>query len=778
MIRRINKLKNVGRFVDLKSQGGTQGDFAKVNVIYAPNSGGKTTLCDVFRSLGTGKLDYILGRKRFGATSPIEIEVLFHGMPAPKSVLAGNCWQHEPAGSNSHRTLVYDDRFVADNVLIGQFVAVEQRRNVYGLALGAQAHVLKAQVDLADQNLTSATNALNTARAALTPLIPTGFNIESFRGFTKDEAIDEHIKEATDELEKAKRTKANADAIRQRKPFNIITPPAAPAGLAAALETTLDDAALQAEAKIREHLQRHSHGLGLEWLGQGHRGQSGTTCPHCGQEMEGLEILKNYRVFFSGVLQAQQAELKRILDEAQQNFGEAAQQRWEQLLVAHHVEKEWWKDAGGKSFNLPDSPALDTVRSAMQDVYAAILASVKRKQSQPAGQVLLTEMESSAFVVWDSVAGLVKDYMSGIATINAGIVDWQRAVMAFNIDPIEKRIAALQVQKKRHEESVVNAYTIFDVAVANKTEKERAKVAANTALREQSNQVLAEYGDRINTLLERFGVNFLLVSGGVNFLGGPPAGELAVEIHGTRVSSTPEDARNPLRPSLANTLSGGDRSALGLAFFVALAERDANIGDTIVAFDDPFHSQDRSRRRRTIECIHRVALASRQCFILSHELDFSREAARIVGAPMNTFLLSTMADHSVLEAGDLPPLPGRAYEQDYAKLTAFLAAPADFAGQLKDVARCIRQTLEGYLRTKFPASWQDTDWLGDMIRKIREALPGNALLLAAHLVTDLTEVNEWGKRYYHAENDGSAAGEVDPTELKGYVEQTIKIISC
>ncbi len=192
MIRRINKLKNIGRFVDLKSQGGTQGDFAKVNVIYAPNSGGKTTLCDVFRSLGTGKPDYILGRKRFGATSPIEIEMLFHGTPAPKSVLAGNGWQHEPAGNNSHRTLVYDDRFVADNVLIGQFVAVEQRRNVYGLALGAQAHVLKAQVDLADQNLTSATNALNTARAALTPLIPTGFNIESFRGITKDETASIH----------------------------------------------------------------------------------------------------------------------------------------------------------------------------------------------------------------------------------------------------------------------------------------------------------------------------------------------------------------------------------------------------------------------------------------------------------------------------------------------------------------------------------------------------------------------------------------------------------
>ena len=60
MIRRINKLKNVGRFAELKSQGGNQHEFTKVNVIYALNACGKTTLCDVFRSLGTGKVDFIL----------------------------------------------------------------------------------------------------------------------------------------------------------------------------------------------------------------------------------------------------------------------------------------------------------------------------------------------------------------------------------------------------------------------------------------------------------------------------------------------------------------------------------------------------------------------------------------------------------------------------------------------------------------------------------------------------------------------------------------------
>ena len=777
MIRRINKLRNVGRFADLRSQGGTQSEFAKVNVIYAPNAGGKTTLCDVFRSLGTGKPAYILGRKRFGSTTSVEIEILFHGSPSPKAVLGASGWQIDPPGSNPPQTLVYDDRFVADNVLVGQFVAVEQRRNLYGLALGDHGRALKEQVVAAERELTNATTALNIARTALTPLVPAGYTTDTFRALPKDEIIDERIRQATEHLETAKRTKANAESIRQRKPLGISMPANIPDGLATALEATLDDAALQAEALIRQHLERHSHGLGLEWIGQGHKAQSGTTCPLCGQEMEGLEILKAYQAFFSGVLQEQQVALSRILTEVQEDLGEVAQQRVEQLLNSHVVEKDWWKDAGGKQFNLPECQAIEFVRTAMEEARAAIVAGVQRKQAQPALRATLNQAELAAIQRWGEVGASLAAYMSAVPPINALIADWQKAAGMVDIAPLERGIVTLQAQKRRHEDSVVAAYNAFDSAATNKAEKEKAKVAANNALRDQSEQVLKDYGDRINVLLDRFGVDFRLVSGGVNFLGGPPAGELAVEILGTRVSTTPKDARNPQRPSLANTLSSGDRSALGLAFFVAVAERDPNIGDTIIAFDDPFHSQDRSRRRRTIECIHRVAQASRQCFILSHELDFSREAARIAGVPVNTFTLNPMTDHSVLEARDLPPLPGRAYEQDYAKLTAFLAEPAKFTAHLKDVARCIRQTLEGYLRAKFPTSWQENDWLGDMIRKIREAQPGGVLHHAAHLVIDLAEVNDWGKRYYHGENDGSDAGEVDPKELKGYVEQTVRIIS-
>ncbi len=776
MIKRINKLKNVGRFVDLRSQSGTQGDFSELNVIYAQNATGKSTICDVLRSLSTRQPEYVTGRKRFGSNTDIEIEVLLHGTPTPKAVLSNGRWLMDPAGIDTPYIMIYDERFVAENVLVGQHVSVEQRRNLYGLVIGAPGLILKQQVDTAEQELSNATSALNNAKLALNSLIPDGWSIESFRAFSKDDSIDQRIREMNDELDSAKRIKKISDAIRQRKLLQISIPSVIPEGLSEMLGTTLDDIATNAEAQIRDHLERYSSDLDLEWIRQGYKAQTGTHCPHCGQEMEGLDILKAYRAFFSGMLQEQQTAQQSLLNAVENGFGIEAQQKLQQTLHAHIVERDWWRDAGEWSYDLPPCEP-ESIISAMAKVHSAITGAVHRKQANPSISISLNKDEHAAVTLWEEKANIIARYMDGLSGINTAIVERQRAAGSMDVVAIERKIVQLTIQKKRHEQSVIIAYTNYDSAVTTKTMKEQAKTAANAALRQQSETVLQNYGERINALLSTFQADFRIICSGVTFRGGPPSGELAVEILGTRISSAPEDAQDPSIPSLANTLSAGDRSALGLAFFLAVIEHDSNLGNMIVVFDDPFHSQDRSRRRRTIEAIHRVANHSKQCFVLSHDLDFAREAARVAGVAVNTFKIDPMADHSILQAGELPPLPTRSYEKDYAKLTGYLRDPTAYSTQLKDIARCLRQTLEGYLHSKFPEAWAETDWLGVMIDKIRAAQQGDFLHMATHLEADLTAVNEYSKRFYHHDQSGSDATDVDPRELKGYVEQTLKIIS-
>jgi wobble nucleotide-excising tRNase len=265
-------------------------------------------------------------------------------------------------------------------------------------------------------------------------------------------------------------------------------------------------------------------------------------------------------------------------------------------------------------------------------------------------------------------------------------------------------------------------------------------------LREQSNSLLSQYGTRINTLLEMFATNFRIVCGGANenyvsFSGGPPSGQLAIEILGQKISSSPADAANPARPSLANTLSGGDRSALALAFFLAKVEQEPQLTDSIIVFDDPFHSQDRSRQNRTIERVHALTRRAKQCFVFSHDLDFARAVTPIHGVRTRTFRLDPLANQTTLECKELEMLPSRAYETKYRLLTDFISNPANYGNQLNAIAGTLRTILEEYLQLKFPLQWEaGADWFGTMIGKIRDATAGNPLISCQTIVEDLSLV--------------------------------------
>lgn len=367
-------------------------------------------------------------------------------------------------------------------------------------------------------------------------------------------------------------------------------------------------------------------------------------------------------------------------------------------------------------------------------------------------------------------------YNTGIVAINESLATQKANAGNIDLRPLAVQVTTFEFSKKRHEQTVIDAYTVYDTAVTTKTTAQQAKQTANEALRDQSNQLLAEYGTRINELLDRFVVDFRIVSGGVNFRGGQPSGDLAIELLGHQVSTTPADAGNPGRPSLSNTLSGGDRSALALAFFLAKVEREPNLADSIVVFDDPFHSQDRSRQQRTIERIHRLAHDASQCFVLSHDLDFARAVEPIHGVVCRTFLLDPLATHTTLEAQPLPMLPSRAYEVSYALLQGYIGAPGDFGAQIPNVARTLRTILEEYLQLKFPQGWEEgRDWLGTMIGKIRDATGDDPRVGCQAIVDDLTEVNEYSQRFHHRTT--GATGDVpDARELVGYAKQTLSII--
>ena len=134
MIKKIVSLRGVGRFEGFKATGDVT--FGKYTLIFAENGVGKTTLCDVIRSLQTGDPDYIMGRRTLGSAVEPEATVLLNDGSTAR--FSGGRWSKTPAGGCT----IFDQVYVRDNVHAGEVVDIEHKRALFSLVVGERGVTL------------------------------------------------------------------------------------------------------------------------------------------------------------------------------------------------------------------------------------------------------------------------------------------------------------------------------------------------------------------------------------------------------------------------------------------------------------------------------------------------------------------------------------------------------------------------------------------------------------------------------------------------------------
>jgi hypothetical protein len=110
---------------------------------------------------------------------------------------------------------------------------------------------------------------------------------------------------------------------------------------------------------------------------------------------------------------------------------------------------------------------------------------------------------------------------------------------------------------------------------------------------------------------------------------------------------------------------------------------------------------------------------------------------------------------------------------DIDDLQTFLATGA---GALLDVVRKMRVVLETHCRTTYPTSFLASDWLGEIVGKIRT---GGTAHPAEALYDELDQINGYTSQYHHGENvEDSTPDQIDPTELTGFARRTLRIVNA
>lgn len=758
MLERVISITNVGRFRN--SAATPNPAFAKRTMLFAPNGYGKTTLCAILRSLERGDPSFVLGRQTLGSDNQPAISLLWSG--GQRQFRNGAWVAREPSLS------IFDGTFVVENVHSGEAIELANRRNLYRVIVGRQGvELAAAEVDLTEAGRT-VQQALTLAERTMRALAG-DMALAAFYELPADPAV--QAKLAT--LRQALAAQNQAAAIRDRDQFALVEGPIVPEDLELVLRRTLDDVDARMETLVAAHLRKHHMVDGGEaWLSEGTRLASSDDCPFCGRDgIDELELVRALRGLFGDAYSQLQQGIDGLRASVDLQFGQHVMAEIRAVAVTNLGHREFWAAHCNVG---PDFPALALLREPLADAHRGLGALIDAKKAKPLDTFSSDAQLAELMAVVERIGQDIGRYNAALEAANQAIRQKKAEVALGNSARIEAEINALQIVEHRHTNAGVEACNRWKELFDEKARIVGEKDAVRRQLEAHCERVVRPYQDRINHYLELFNAGFQIVNVGHGYPGGVATSNYALQIDGVGVPLGDGRTAND-EPSFKNTLSAGDRTTLALAFFLAELDREQDLSDRVVVFDDPFNSQDAFRRRQTIYEIAAVATRGAQVIVLSHDPVFLKQLWD-KSAPADRSALQVMyhpAHGSKLTAFDLADAcRGRAA----AELDDLLAFRASGAGNLREIIKKLRVVLETHFRSAFTGRFLPADNLGEIIRKIREGGPDHP---ASAFRDQLDRINDYTADYHHGEDPrGEIEPPIDRDELMAFVKQTLRIANA
>jgi len=758
MFKKIIKVRNVGKLRKVDAAGDVE--FRKLTLIFGENGRGKTTLCDILRSLKTGDGAYIHGRRSLAVGEKPEVHLLFDN-----SVVT----YKEGSWTNAHPEIeIFDTAFVHNNVYAGDYVDHEHKRNLYRVIVGEEGVRLAREVDKLDQAIRESDRIISEKKSRVEKYVPEGVLFSDFLNFSADDNIDRRISEGDREVSAL----ARADEIRAKGELQHLTLPHLPTTLAQVLSIKLDHVSADAEKLVQQHIKDKTIGATESWISEGLGYLKENVCPFCEQSVDSITLIEAYKSYFAEAYKKLKSNIISIKRQIEPLLQEATTLRLQQTISQNKGLVEFWSQ-----FMSLEKPNLDllAVSGAIGDLAESALNLIDQKLKAPLEPIQLGHEYSDAQARFQQADSNVATYNQAVSAVNALIRRKKEDTASGKLLETKAKLSRLKAIKVRYQDDCKNACTEYEGALREKKSLEKQKATAKKQLDQYSKDIFNRFERRINELLDLFGASFKIGGTKKQYLGGRPSSTYQVVIDGVGVELG--DASTGIgEPSFRNTLSAGDRSTLALAFFIAQAELDPNLSNKILILDDPFSSQDRSRSTCTQQQINRLLNKCEQVIVMSHEPRFLRRIWDATDkSKVQSLQLTRIQENSIINPWNIEDET----RGDYFRLIIVLKTFVNEGrGDLRNVAQTIRPVMEEYLRFNCPGSFADNEWLGDFLSKIEQATDGDPLYAFKDVLSDLVDIKDYDKRYHHPLNPEADLEPIDNGELASYASRTLRLVSA
>lgn len=748
MILKFTHIKNVGRYVKFECVGDQT--LRKLNLFFGENGRGKTTIAAILRSLSSGDPNYIKERKTLGSDSAEDIEVLLNTGTAKFNGVAWNLL-HDGI-------LIFDHRFIRDNIHVGESVEINNKRNLAGVILGEKGVEISKQIKDQDELARAKLDEYKTLARQIKIGIPASMTVEAYVALPVDSEVDKKIKAKSREMDAEKRAASiNAQPLLKELPV-----PGLPSSFAATLSETIITISSTAEAKVRAHLSAEHMKDAEGWLSEGMDFMTGPTCPVCGQSTEKIDIFSAYKDYFSEEYARLRDRVTKLDGVVVASIGTGFAEIYERTALANAAPFEFWKEL--LSITLPATPNLESIKAATRTLENDALTLLAQKKASILEEAQIGALANPLQLLQPSISA-VNEYNVAVSKVNEAITALKTKQSSTPLSILESDMGRLRAIKARHTEAAVAQIALLESTQRGRDAAIAAKDKAQKALTEYSKEIVISYEERINEILTDFGAGFRISGVETEFPAGTPASNYQIVINGRAIDAGKIQADSP---SFQSMLSGGDKSTLALAFFFASLEQNANKATKVVFLDDPFTSQDEHRRTQTGKLIHKAVAECAQVIVSSHEPSFLRMLWEKLLAPGDCKSLKLTrdgADETTIVEWNIEHETKHPFLRLHDELTLYAAGTLTLRSA--EVIQKLRPLIEEYLRFRFPNTFNRRAWLVTMIRNFEEA---GTLHPMHDQLTDLRAINDYTSPTHHQ------SIEINDTELLTHVKKALKIV--
>lgn len=757
MIKKFVTIKNLGCFKNFSCSGDVE--LKKLNIIYAPNGVGKTTLTSLLRSLKTANTLEIKGRKTLGAQEKPFATVLIHSGVAQ---LQDYKWS---------QTLpfleIFDETFVRENVHSGDCVEHSQKKSLCSFVLGEANVRLKNIIDKQAKKVNEINSEISSLDKQIFSTIESKFTVENYCSLEPEEGVDVKISKADGELRRA-------NAAKQIQEKDLLQELQLPAfdieEFKTTLEGSIESISASAEEKVNKHIKDRLDEDGRDWLNKGLNYLKGDQCPFCGSNVRSSELIQLYRQYFSDEYKKHKESISNYCQGIQSGFSDQVLLNIQTQMEKNKDLGEFWDDHLESKFSPPN---LANYHSVANSLKSEIIKILQKKELSPVDIIKSDLSTNKAIKEYESMVNQSKQYNETVSSANVEIKELKARTQELDAELLKESLDKLKLMKKRFDGAVkelcekYNKLNSVKLRITDLKEENKKELSKNTA------ELLDKYGMKVNTCLRKFGVRFSIeLAEKPSFVGGTTSTDYKILINECLVELGKRDS--PLDQTVfRNTLSSGDKTTLAFSLFVARLLDDPKLADKVLVFDDPITSLDTDRRASTAMEIIRFASACKQVIVLTHDLSFARliwEQGRAY--KMKELCIEIKGTTSGIASWDLEENTASQYILDYRELRSFLTDPS--ADRIDTIRPKIRKLLEAYLILRFPDEFTQRLYLRDMIGKIRNASKPPLKNLQA-LLPELEDMNNYSNPSHH--QDVSSAHITTTGELAAFVRRALDFVT-